>query len=230
MKRGPKKIKKRKYKIYVFRHGRTHYNVKGKFTGHKHTRLTWKGKQDAKILAKSLKNKTFHTAFYTSLPRSKQTLNYVLKYHPECKELIVDDRMIERSYGILEGTTHKSFIKKIGKQALNLRKEGDALENLKPKMRRKAAEFLGKREYDAVHRGYEVKVPQGESFLDVEKRVRSFINYLKKYIKKNKVNVAISAHGNSIRLFRKIMEGATREQTVKWFIPYDKYFEYTIEA
>ena len=137
--------------------------------------------------------------------------------------------MIERSYGILEGATHKSFIEKIGKQAYDFRREGDAIENLKPALRKKVEKFLGEQEYEAIHRGYEVKVPKGESFLDVEKRVGKFIIYLKKYMKKNKVNVAISAHGNSIRLFRKIMENASREETTHWFIPYDKIFEYDVK-
>jgi bisphosphoglycerate-dependent phosphoglycerate mutase len=64
----------------------------------------------------------------------------------------------------------------------------------------------------------------------VEKRVKKFIKYLRKFMKKEKINVAISAHGNSIRLFRKIMEKASKEETVKWFIPYDKVFEYTVNA
>ncbi len=223
-------MKKRVYKIYVFRHGRTEFNVRGIFTGHKKTRLVWRGKRDAKKLAKKLKDKKFQVAFHTSLPRSKETLDYVLKYHPECKKIIKDDRMIERSYGILEGTTHKEFIKKIGKRLYDLEAEGDAIENLSPRMRRKAEKFLGEQEYHAIHRGYDVAAPGGESFADVEKRVRDFINYLKKYIKKNKVNVAISAHGNSIRLFRKIMENASREQAIKWVIPYDDYYEYSVKA
>jgi 2,3-bisphosphoglycerate-dependent phosphoglycerate mutase len=95
--------------------------------------------------------------------------------------------------------------------------------------RSKAEKFLGEEEYKAIHRGYNIPPPGGESFADVEKRVSGFIKYLKKFIKKNKVNVAISAHGNSIRLFRKIMEKASKEETVKWFIPYDKVFEYNIK-
>ena len=66
------------YKIYLFRHGRTEYNVKGLFCGHHHTKLTWKGKVDAKKVAKKLKEKKFQVTFHTSLPRSKETLNYVL--------------------------------------------------------------------------------------------------------------------------------------------------------
>jgi 2,3-bisphosphoglycerate-dependent phosphoglycerate mutase len=109
--------------------------------------------------------------------------------------------MIERSYGELEGKYHDNIIKK-----------------------------FGERQYDLWHRGYGVKdrPPKGECFADVEKRVRKFINWLKKYVRKNKVNVAISAHGNSIRLFRKIMENAPRKEVVSWFIPYDKVFEYSV--
>ena len=217
------------YKIYLFRHGRTVYNVKGLFCGHKHTKLVLRGKRDAKKVTIKLKDKRFQIAFHTTLPRSKETLKYVLKYHPECKKIVVDDRMIERSYGDLEGTTHKQFIKKIGKKSYDLRVEGDAIENLSPRFRKKVEKSLGKEEYKAIHRGYDVAAPNGESFADVEKRVESFIKYLKKFIKKNKCNVAISAHGNSIRLFRKIMENASREETVKWFIQYDKVFEYEVK-
>ncbi|MFH1586050.1 MAG: phosphoglycerate mutase family protein [archaeon] len=126
-----KKRRKKVYKIYLFRHGKTTYNQKGIFTGWKDAKLSWRGKLDAKRIAKNLKDKKFQVAFHTRLTRSKQTLNYVLKYHPECKKKIEDNRMIERSYGILEGVSHKQFIKRIGKQAVDLRIEGDALENVK---------------------------------------------------------------------------------------------------
>ena len=230
LKKVPKKreSKKRVYKIYVFRHGRNVYNVKGILTGHKHTKLTWRGKLDVWRVARKLKNKKFQVAFYTKLPRSMETLKRVLKYHSECKKLLKDNRMIERSYGILEGITHKQFIEKIGKRSYDLRIEGDAIEDLSPHLRKRVEIFFGKKEYDAIHRGYNVKVPGGESFSDVEIRVASFINWLKKYIKRNKVDVAISAHGNSIRLFRKIMEGASKNETMSWFIPYNKVFEYSI--
>ena len=218
------------YKIYLFRHGKTVFNTKGIFTGQSKSDLTREGIRNAKKVAEKLKNKEFQVAFQTRLPRSKDTLKYVLKFHPGCKKTITDNRMLERSYGVLEGTTHKNFIKNIGKRMFDLRVEGDAIENLEPKLRKKVEIFLGKKEYDAIHRGYNVAAYKGESFADVEKRVKSFINFLKKFIKKNKVNVAISAHGNSIRLFRKIIEKATRKKAIKWFIPYDRVFEYNIKV
>ena len=186
-------------KVYVFRHGQTYYNQNGWFTGWKDSKLTPLGIKQAKIIAKKLRNKKFDIAFYTRLSRSKDTLREVLKYHPECKKLIKDDRMIERGYGNLEGKHHSTVIKKYGQE-----------------------------QYDSWHRGFRTRPPRGESFADVEKRVKSFLDDLIRLMKKEKVNVAISAHGNSIRLFRKILEKASEKETVKWSIPFDTYFEYTI--
>jgi len=216
-------------KIYLFRHGRTDYNLQGKFTGWKDSKLTSRGIKDAKKIAKKLKKIKFEIAVQTRLSRSKDTLSYVLKFHPECKKIIEDNRMIERSYGILEGISHEEFIKRLGNQEYDLLSSGDAIENIKSRrLRRKLKRFLGEEEYKSIHRGYKNKVPRGESFYDVEKRVKPFIIWLKRYMKKNKVSVAISAHGNSIRLFRKIMEKSSIEEMEKWVIPYDKVFVYKI--
>ena len=188
-------------KIYLFRHGQSAYNRDQKFTGWDNPGLTKLGFKNARTIAKKLKNKKFEIAIHTRLRRSKETLKEVLRYHPECKKLIQDDRMIERNYGELNGSTHEEFIKKYGKKV-----------------------------YDSIHRGYNVPPPHGESFAMVEKRAESFIKYLKKLMKKEKCNVAISAHGNSIRMFRKIMEKAPIKDACSWFIPYDKVYEYTIKV
>jgi len=219
-----------KLKIYVFRHGQTFYNKNGFFTGFKDSKLTPLGIRQAKKIAKKLKNKKFQVAFYTRLSRSKDTLKEVLKYHPECKRLIEDDRMMERCYGKLEGTSHEAFIRKMGRKEYTLMKHGDAAENLDPEKRKRLEKILGKKEYEKIHRGYDTPPPGGESFADVERRVRPFIRDLVKLMKKGRVNVAISAHGNSIRLFRKIMENASKKEAASWFILYDDYYEYTIDA
>jgi len=221
-------MKKKGLKIYLFRHGQTDYNRDGRFTGSHEAKLTTLGKKHALKIAQQLKDKKFQVAVHTHLSRSKDTLKPVLKNHPECKIILEDDRMIERGYGILEGTTHEQFIEKIGNQEYELLVHGDAIEDLEQKQRERIEDFLGEQEYNVIHRGWKVKVPEGESFADVEKRVRSFLKDLKKFMKKNKVNVVISAHGNSIRLFRKIMEKESIENTAKWFIPYDKVFTYEI--
>ena len=196
MKRG-----KVKYHIYLFRHGQTTYNEKKIFTGWKDAKLTNNGINSAKIIAQKLKNKKIDAAFHTRLSRSKDTLKEVMKYHPECHILIEDDRMIERSYGKLQGQSHKKFIEEHGKKL-----------------------------FDIYHRSYDTAPPKGESIKMVEKRVRSFIKDLLFFIKKNKVNVSISAHGNSMRPFRRYFEQSSIKEMMSWEIPYDHYFEYTVSV
>ena len=221
---------KKELVIYLFRHGQTTYNRDQKFTGFHNPDLTYLGVKQAKIIALKLKNKKFSIAFHTRLKRSKNTLKEVLKYHPECKKTIKDDRIIERNYGKINGITHKEFIRKMGKKLYRLEVEGDIMHDLDKEGKKEVESFLGEQEYNLIHRGYNVPPPEGESFAMVEKRVKSFIKYLIKLMKKEQCNVAISAHGNSIRLFRKIMESATKKEAISWTIPYDSYFEYRIKG
>jgi 2,3-bisphosphoglycerate-dependent phosphoglycerate mutase len=190
-----------KLHIYIFRHGETYYNRSRRFTGWANSRLTPKGIKQSNVIAEKLRKKTFQVAFKTSLSRSSNSLKIVLKYHPECEKVIVDDRMIERSYGDLEGKFHKTIIKK-----------------------------YGKRQFDIWHRSYDVPPPGGESIKMVEKRVLAFIKDLVTIIKREKINVVISAHGNSMRPFRKYFENLTIEQMMKLENPYDKYFDYIVES
>ena len=163
--------------------------------------MTSEGIKQTNLIAEKLRKKAFQIAFKTSLSRSSNSLKIVLKHHPECKRVIVDDRIIERSYGDLERKYHKTVIKK-----------------------------YGKRQFDLWHRSYNVPPPGGESIKIVEKRVLSFVKDLLSLMKKEKVNVAISAHNNSIRPFRRYFENLTIKQMMELENPYNKYFDYPIEC
>jgi len=189
-----------KLHIYIFRHGETYFNEEERFTGWIDSKLDFKGIQDAKKLAKKLKNKKFQIAFKTHLSRTGATLREVLKYHPECRRIITDDRMIEKSYGVLEGKFHKTVI----------------------------AEY-GNKQFDIWHRSYSVPPPGGESIKMVEKRVLSFIKDLMDSMKAEKINVAISAHGNSMRPFRRFFEHLTVREMIRLENPHDDYFDYEVE-
>ena len=190
-----------KFHIYIFRHGQTNFNKSKRFTGRVNSRLTTKGIEQSNSIAEQLEEKKIQVGFMTSLSRSSQSLRIVLKYHPECKRVIVDNRMIERSYGDLERKYHKTIIKKFGEQ-----------------------------QFDLWHRSYDISPPRGESIKTVEKRVLSFINYLLVLIKNEKVNVAISAHNNSMRPFRRYFENLTIEEMIELENPYDRYFDYVIKV
>jgi len=190
-----------KLHIYIFRHGETCYNKSKRFTGKVNSNLTSEGIKQANLIAEKLRKKAFQIAFKTSLSRSSNSLKIVLKHHPECKRVIVDDRIIERSYGDLERKHHKTVIKKYGKE-----------------------------QFDIWHRSYDVPPPGGESIKMVEKRVLSFINDLLALIEKEKTNVVISAHNNSMRPFRKYFENLTLKQMMALENPYDTYFDYTVQC
>ena len=219
-----------KLKIYIFRHGQTYYNKNHIFTGQKNSGLSQRGIKDAKKIAEKLKSRKFQAAFQTRLSRSKDTLKIVLKYHAECKKIITDDRMIERSYGRLEGKSHKAFIKKSGNDFYATLLHWHKIDHLGGEDKAKFIVEAGKAEFDIVHRSYKVPPPGGESIQEVEQRVLEFIKYLISYMKKNNVSVAISSHGNSMRAFRRYFEKLSIKQMMELENPWDDYFEYTINA
>ena len=186
-------------KIFLFRHGQTTYNQQKIFTGWSDPPLTDLGIKQAEYLAQLLKSTLLNIAYQSRLLRSRHTLEIILNLHPECKEIITDDRIIERSYGDLATQKHQDIIDKYGQD-----------------------------QFDIWHRSYHTPPPKGESFDDVEVRVGEFITDLKKLYSGKDLNIAISAHGNSIRLFRKILESTTEKEASSWSIPYDQIFEYEI--
>ena len=64
----------------------------------------------------------------------------------------------------------------------------------------------------------------------VEKRVNIFIKELLRFMKREKVNVALSAHGNSMRPFRKYFEKLSIKQMMELENPWDDYFDYIVNV
>jgi len=217
-----------KLHIYLFRHGRTFFNEAHKFTGWKDSKLSPNGIKDAKKIAKLLKNKKITVAFTSDLTRAKETLKEVLKYHPNTK-IITDKKLRERSYGSLEGKSHSQFINKIGEKDYALLLHWHKIDNLQEKEKKEIIKELGEIELKTIRRSYRTIPPKGESVAMVEKRVRKFIKSLLEFMKKNKTNVAISAHGNSIRPFRRYFEHLSVKEMMQLENPFDDYFEYVIK-
>ncbi|MFA6214684.1 MAG: histidine phosphatase family protein [Candidatus Micrarchaeia archaeon] len=187
--------------IYLFRHAQTVFNKNRYFTGWLDSKLTPFGRVQAKVIARKLSDKGIDVAFHTSLSRSRDTLAEVLRRHPECRAVFLDDRMLERSYGKLSGTSHAKYEREHSAGELH-----------------------------SIRRKYDYPPPGGESIKMVERRVLAFVRDLIKYMRKNRVNVAISAHGNSMRPFRRHFEKLGIRQMMTLENPWDDYFEYKIKV
>ncbi len=186
-------------KLFVFRHAETTDNARMLFSGWRDPRLTPKGFQQAREVADQLSGEEINYAFTSHLKRAKTTLEMVLKTHPGVP-VFVDDRLIERCYGLLQGRS-------------------------KRRIERERPEWFAE-----IHRGYDVCPPAGESLRMVEQRTLPFMSQLKDWLQRNPGNVAISCHGNSMRPIRRLFEQLSLKQMLQIENPQDKAVEYVLHC
>lgn len=86
--------------IYVVRHGQTDWNVQNKLQGSSNIPLNDVGIEQAYITKEKLKNITFNKIYSSTLDRCLKTAKIINK---DNLPIITDDRLIERSFGNLEG-------------------------------------------------------------------------------------------------------------------------------
>lgn len=78
--------------IYLVRHGESTSNRDALIQGQSDTQLTILGKEQAKLIAKRLKNFKFDYIYSSPLKRAKKTANQINYY--QNKNLILDDRLM----------------------------------------------------------------------------------------------------------------------------------------
>ena len=184
-------------KLFVFRHAETTDNSNHIFSGWRDPDLTQKGLNQAHEVAEQLRQETINYAFTSHLKRAHRTLNIVLETHP-ATPILVDDRLIERCYGTLQGKS-------------------------KDKVAAEKPEWFAK-----VHRGYDFPPPKGESPKMVEDRTLPFITQLRRWLEQKPGNVAISCHGNSMRPIRRVFEHLSLKQMLQLENPQDQAMEYAL--
>ena len=96
-------------KIIVTRHGQTDWNVLGKLQGHLDIELNDMGRKQAKEMGKLIKNENIDLIITSPLKRTKKTAEIINTNFQV--NIVEDNRLIERDYGIMEGLT-KNEIKK----------------------------------------------------------------------------------------------------------------------
>lgn len=91
--------------IYVVRHGQTDYNVQGFFQGHIDIPLNNIGIEQAKETALKFKNIKVDKILVSPLKRARQTAQYISEITGI--EFEIEERLIERSFGNMEGCTNR---------------------------------------------------------------------------------------------------------------------------
>jgi 2,3-bisphosphoglycerate-dependent phosphoglycerate mutase len=186
-------------KLFVFRHAETTDNRRQIFSGWRDPKLTSKGLEQGQEVAEQLRQEKINYAFTSHLERARKTLEIVLEAHPDVP-VFVDDRLIERCYGLLQGKS-------------------------KRKVAKERPEWFAK-----VHRGYDFPPPEGESLKMVEKRTVPFLVQLAAWLQQNRGNVAISCHGNSLRPIRRVFEHLSLKQMLQIENPQDRAMAYALHV
>lgn len=89
-------------KIILTRHGRTIENAKQILQGHMQSRLSAEGIEQAKKLARRLKNEKIEVIYSSDLKRAADTAKEIAKYHKNIPVYFVEE-LRERNLGSLQG-------------------------------------------------------------------------------------------------------------------------------
>ena len=224
-------------KLVLLRHGQSTFNLEKRFCGWTDVPLTEKGIIEAKEAGKMMKknNLKFDIVYTSVLKRAIDTLRYVLEEMHENIPVIYDWHLNEKSYGALQGITHKEMELKFGKDQVHLWRR--SYEERPPALSEDDPRYPGN---DAKYKNIsKEKLPYTESLKDTLERTYSYFNrIIVPELKKGK-NVLVVAHGNSLRALIKYLEGLSSEEIInfelKTGIPYvyeldsqlkivDKYF------
>lgn len=87
-------------KLYIVRHGKTDWNVKGLLQGSADIDINEEGIMSAKELAKNIDLSKIDLCICSPLSRTKQTANILVGGK---KKIIYDDLLVERGFGDYEG-------------------------------------------------------------------------------------------------------------------------------
>ena len=93
-------------KVTIVRHGQTEYNYLGKLQGRSNIPLNDTGRRECNKIKYSLKEEKFDICFASPLIRTVETAMILVGDRVEIK---IDDRLIERDFGSLEGTDFKNY-------------------------------------------------------------------------------------------------------------------------
>lgn len=149
--------------IYLTRHGETEWNEKKLIQGHTDIPLNTKGKKQAKLLGKQLKNINFNAVFSSDLLRAEDSAEIIIK--EKDMTVIKTRKLRERFFGRFEGKSLGEMRKAFGEVMLVTKEKQKKLEiydvendeeiiaRLIPFMKKTAKQYIGKKILMVTHGG-----------------------------------------------------------------------------
>ncbi len=101
-------------RIYLVRHGLTHWNHEFRYQGHTDIELSPQGIEQAFALKKRLKGEDIKAIFSSDLRRARQTAEIINQEHN--LEIQIDPALKEVNFGVWEGLTYQDLQQKYPEQ------------------------------------------------------------------------------------------------------------------
>lgn len=156
-------MKKNYCTIYLTRHGETEWNEKKLIQGHTDIPLNTKGKEQAKLLGKQLKDIDFDVVFSSDLLRAANSAEIIIK---EKEMTVIKIKSLrERFFGRFEGKSLDEMRKAFGEVMLvtkekqkklniyDVENDEEIIARLIPFMKKTAKKYIGKKILMVTHGG-----------------------------------------------------------------------------
>ncbi len=173
--------------LVLVRHGKSEWNLLGKWTGHTDIGLVQEGIEEAQAAAESIKDIPIDCAFVSDLKRAQETFTEICRTLGKSDiKTIIDPAIKERHYGVYTGKNKWEVQKEIGEEA-----------------------------FHKLRRGWDVPIPEGETLKDVHARVVPYYEKNIKPLLIDGKNILVVAHGNSLRALVKHLENIPEEKVAE---------------
>ena len=214
-------------KLVLLRHGESEWNKENRFTGWTDVDLSENGIKEAQSAGKLLKEKgyTFDVSFTSVLKRANKTLDIVLKEMNISIPVHYSYRLNERHYGALQGLNKDETKKKYGEEQVHIwRRSYDVRP---PALTKDDERYPGN---DPKYKDLTPEeLPLTECLKDTLNRVLAYYNSEILPHLKNKENVLVVAHGNSLRSIIKYLENISDEDIMNVEIPTGVPYVYELD-
>lgn len=189
-------------KLVLVRHGKSEWNLLGKWTGFTDVSLVQQGIEEARRAGDEIRDIPITCAHISKLKRVKETFveicNTLGTHDIHAKESAA---LNERNYGLYTG-----------------------------KNKWEAKEEMGEEAFQKLRRGWDVPIPEGESLKDVYARVVPYYQqHILPELERGE-NTLVVAHGNSLRALVKYLENIPDDKVAELEIGTGEVYCYDVNG